>query len=79
MKSLIRLTDYTQKDIYDIFKIADEIHSDKYKDILIGKTVVLFFPDSNIRTRVTFEKGIHLLGGQSILFPMDTLDKKEEL
>lgn len=79
MKSLIRLTDYTQKDIYDIFKIADEIHSDKYKEILIGKTVVLFFPNSSIRTRVTFEKGIHLLGGQSILFPMDTLDKKEEL
>lgn len=59
MKSLIRLTDYTQKDIYDIFKIADEIHSDKYKEILIGKTVVLFFPNSSIRTRVTFEKGIH--------------------
>ena len=28
---------------------------------------------------MTFEKGIHLLGGQTILFPPETLDKKEKL
>ncbi|MCM1182382.1 MAG: peptide transporter [Roseburia sp.] len=28
---------------------------------------------------MTFEKGIYLLGGQSILFPSDALDKKEDL
>ena len=39
----------------------------------------MFFPASSIRTRVTFEKGIYLLGGQPILFPDDTLDKKENL
>ena len=27
---------------------------------------------------MTFEKGIYLLGGQPILFPSDTLDKKED-
>lgn len=40
---------------------------------------VLFFPASSIRTRVTFEKGVYLLGGQPILFPSDSLDKKEEI
>jgi len=40
---------------------------------------VLFFPNTSIRTRVTFEKGIYLLGGRSILFPTETLDKKEKL
>lgn len=79
MKNLIRLTDYTAKDIYDIFHITDEIQQGKYRDILKGKSVVLFFPNSSIRTRVTFEKGIFLLGGQSILFPTETLDKKEAL
>ncbi len=39
--------------------------------------MILFFPATSIRTRVTFEKGIDLLGGHSILFPTDTLDKKE--
>lgn len=79
MKSLIRLTDYTSSDVYDIFRIADEIRQGEHKDILKGKSVVLFFPNSSIRTRVSFEKGIYLLGGQSILFPTETLDKKEDL
>lgn len=79
MKCLIRLTDYCAEDIYDIFQITDEIGQGKYPDILKGKSVVLFFPNSSIRTRVTFEKGIYLLGGQPILFPSETLDKKEDL
>ena len=79
LKNLIRLTDYHEKDIADIFNIADEVALDNYKNILKGKSVVLFFPNSSIRTRVTFEKGIYLLGGQPILFPTETLDKKEDL
>lgn len=78
MKNLIRLTDYTPEDVYDIFMIADEVKAGKYTDILKGKCVILFFPNSSIRTRVTFEKGIHMLGGQPILFPSETLDKKED-
>ena len=79
MKNFIRLTDYTSSDIYDIFRIADEVLQGKYHDILKGKSVVLFFSSASIRTRVTFEKGIYLLGGQPILFPTETLDKKEDL
>lgn len=79
MKSLIRLMDYDINDIYDIFKLTDEVRKGKYQDSLRGKSVILFFPNSSIRTRVTFEKGIYLLGGQPILFPTETLDKKEEL
>lgn len=79
MKNFIRLTDYTSSDIYDIFQIADEVKQGKYHGILKGKSVVLFFPNTSIRTRVSFEKGIHLLGGQPILFPTEALDKKEDL
>lgn len=79
MKNFIRLTDYTASDIYDIFRITDEVLQGKYHDILKGKSVVLFFSSASIRTRVTFEKGIYLLGGQPILFPTETLDKKEDL
>lgn len=60
MKNFTRLTDCAVNEIYEIFNIADEILQGKYKDILSGKTVVLFFPNSSIRTRITFEKGIHL-------------------
>lgn len=44
-----------------------------------GKTIVLFFPETSIRTRITFEKGIWELGGNTILFPPSALDKKEEI
>lgn len=79
MKHLIRLTDYTKEEVTEIFHIADELQQGKYKDFLKGKTIIMFFPESSIRTRVTFEKGIYLLGGQTILFPPETLDKKEEI
>lgn len=76
---LIKLTDCQKEDIYNIFSIADELINGKYTDFLKGKSAVMFFPNSSIRTRVTFEKGIYLLGGQPILFPTETLDKKEDL
>lgn len=79
MKDFIRLTDLRSEQMYEIFHIADEVGSGKYSGFLAGKSVVLFFPASGIRTRVTFERGIHLLGGQSILFPGETLDKKEDI
>ena len=67
MKSLIRLTQFTRSDLEKIFQIADDIL--QYTGFLNGKTVVMFFPGSSIRTRITFEKGIYLLGGQAVLFP----------
>ncbi len=78
MQHLIRLDDYSKDDVYEIFRIADEVKEGKYKDFLSGKTIVLFFPNSSIRTRVAFEKSVHMLGGQSILFPPDALDKREK-
>lgn len=79
MHHLIRLTDYSIDEIQEIFQIADRLQQGKYTESFRGKTIVLFFPQSSLRTRITFEKGIHLLGGQSILFPPETLDKKESL
>lgn len=79
MKNLIRLSDYTKSDVTEIFKIADAIQQGEYRNYLKGKIIIMFFPESSIRTRVTFEKGIYLLGGQTILFSPATLDKKEEI
>ena len=79
MKNFIRLTDFTSDDIFRIFRIADDLNNGKYNDFFKGKTIVMFFPDSSIRTRITFEKGVYLLGGQTIMFPPSTLDKKEDI
>lgn len=79
MRNLLKLTDLTKDEIIEIFKIAAEIENGKYRDYLKGKSAVTFFPSSSIRTRATFEKGVYLLGGQTVLFPSEALDKKEEL
>lgn len=78
-RNFIRLSDLTEEDVKNIFQIADSLQEGKYENALKGKTIVMFFPASSIRTRVTFEKGIYLLGGQSILFEPATLDKKEDI
>ena len=77
MRSFLRLTDYKKEELREIFDIADNIN--RYEGFLTGKTVVMFFPANSIRTRVSFEKGIHLLGGQTILFDPSALDKKEDI
>lgn len=79
-KKLIFIDDFSKEEIYEIFKQADKFAKDEDEaKPLEGKIVVLFFPESSIRTRVTFEKGIQELGGKTILFPTSALDKKEKL
>ena len=77
--NLIAIKELTASQIIDIFRLADQLHHFKGSKPLKGKTFALFFPESSLRTRITFEKGIKELGGESILFPPESLDKKEEL
>lgn len=79
-KSLVFIDDFSKEEIYEIFKLADKFAGEvSQAKLLEGKTVVLFFSESSIRTRVTFEKGIQELGGKTILFPPEALDKKEKI
>lgn len=77
--NLLRINDLNDKKIQEIFDLADQLKKENNSTLLRGKTFVLFFPESSIRTRITFEKGITDLGGQCILFPPSTLDKREAL
>lgn len=61
MRNLVDLLNLNKKDILEIFYIADEIQEGKFCDFLKGKSIVLFFLNSSIRTRVIFEKGIYLI------------------
>ena len=79
MKHFLRLTDLAYSDIEKIFETADAVAQGGFERILDKKTAVMFFPETSIRTRVSFEKGVHLLGGQTVLFPPEALDKKERI
>jgi len=77
---MLHFLDYAELNVpilRELFAIADNIAA--YENALARKTLVLFFPSTSLRTRVTFEKGIAALGGQALLFPPEVLDKKEAL
>ncbi|WP_150265917.1 ornithine carbamoyltransferase [Paenibacillus tepidiphilus] len=73
----IRTLDAQQ--IMNIFETADRIAVGRGGPLLAGKCFLLFFPDTSLRTRLTFERGIQELGGSCVLFPPQTLDKQEDL
>lgn len=79
MRHFTDLSGLSKEEIAKIFDLADELAGGKHKGALARKTAVMFFPSSSLRTRVSFERGVYLLGGQSVLFPPETLDKREEL
>lgn len=79
-KHFIHLSDFSGQEIRHIFQLADRLKAvGETGKPLKGKTIVLFFPEGSIRTRVSFEKGIRMLGGETILFPPAALDKKEDI
>ncbi len=41
MKNFLRLMDKTKEELFDIFRITDEIKQGKYSEILKGKTVTI--------------------------------------
>ena len=79
MRNFITLNDITKEELFHLFEKADYFAKHPYDNRSLHKCFVLFFPESSIRTRVTFEKGIFDFGGQSILFDSSALMKKEDL
>ena len=52
MKHFIHLNDFSKQEIFQIFELADKLKADNGEcDWLKGKAIVLFFPESSIRTR----------------------------
>ncbi|WEG14572.1 ornithine carbamoyltransferase [Pullulanibacillus sp. KACC 23026] len=76
---LLTIRDLSDQQIQDIFGLAARLKKQDPGKILSGKYFVLFFPESSIRTRLTFERAIKDLGGETILFPPDSLDRREKL
>ncbi|NLI61078.1 MAG: ornithine carbamoyltransferase [Clostridiales bacterium] len=67
---LLSLEDYTADEIYQLISLALKLKEKKKKGIphpiLKGKTLGMIFAKSSTRTRVSFEVGIHQLGGYGL-------------
>lgn len=77
--NLLDIYDLSELQILEIFKITDTLKVKKLSNSLYGKTFVLFIPETSIRTRITFERGIKDLGGNCVLFPPESLDARERI
>jgi len=77
--NFLDISELSYQQITDIYRTADGLSLKNDSSSLSGKTFILFFPETSLRTRITFEKGIKELGGQCILLPPETLDKREQL
>lgn len=70
MKHLLKLQDLSPEEITRILDLADQLKYEKKHGIehpyLKGKSVGLIFQKSSTRTRVSFETGVHQLGGQPL-------------
>jgi len=77
--NLLSIDELSEQQVIEIFDLSRKLKGQGNPNILKGKTFVLFFPETSVRTRITFEKGIKDLGGETILFSPESLDKREEL
>ncbi|MEM7799603.1 MAG: ornithine carbamoyltransferase, partial [Chloroflexota bacterium] len=70
MKDFLDLTDYTPDEVMEILELAvglkKELKAGGNKPILAGKTLALLFQKPSLRTRTSFEIGMHQLGGYAI-------------
>ena len=70
MKHLLTLEQLSKEEILDILNLADQLKFQKKNGIphpiLQGKTLGMIFQKSSTRTRVSFEVGMHELGGQAL-------------
>ena len=66
-KHLLTLLDYSESEIYEILKLAQNLKylqkKGKKHPYLKDKTLAMIFSKSSTRTRVSFEQGIRQLGG----------------
>jgi ornithine carbamoyltransferase len=74
-KDLISIKDLSATEIEEIFTLTEALKKDGsgYSSVLKGKTLALIFQKPSCRTRVSFEVGMHQLGGNSLYLGPDEL------
>ncbi len=70
MKHLLKLMDWSTKEITEVLNLADQLKFEKKNGIthhhLKGKTLGMIFSKASTRTRVSFEVGMYDLGGNAL-------------
>ncbi len=80
-RDFLSVTDLNREEIKELFKKSIEFKKEKPPQVLVGRHIALVFEKPSLRTRVTFEVAVSMLGGTSIyLSPQDIqLGKRESV
>jgi len=75
-KHLTSIRDLTAQDVAEVFKLSALIKSspEKYRETLSGKSLALIFQTPSTGTRVSFQVGMHQLGGQALTLSASDLE-----
>jgi len=77
MRHFLTLKDFTKEEILEMIDLAIKIKKQakkgKYKPYLKDQTLGMIFEKSSTRTRVSFEVGIHQLGGKGLFLSSNDL------
>ena len=67
-KDFLTIRDWSVDDVHETLKVAMAVKSDpsKYSKRLDGKALAIILEKPSLRTRVSFDVGIHQLGGYSL-------------
>ena len=68
MENLLSVKDLDKQQILDLFALAKDLKRNpaSYAQALAGKSIVTIYEKQSLRTRVTFDIGIHKLGGHAV-------------
>jgi len=68
MENLLSVKDLTKQQILDLLALAKDVKANPadYSQALAGKSIVTIYEKQSLRTRVTFDIGIHKLGGHAV-------------
>ncbi len=67
-RDLLDLSRLSREDVLALFRLAHSMKRDPsaFRDALAHRSIVLIFEKPSLRTRLTFDLGIHNLGGHSV-------------
>ncbi|MEX2115900.1 MAG: hypothetical protein WEB37_03365, partial [Bacteroidota bacterium] len=67
-KDLLTIRDLDKEELCSLLNLASDIklHPERYTSTLKGKALALIFEKPSLRTRLSFDVGIHQLGGFSV-------------
>jgi ornithine carbamoyltransferase len=83
MKHFLSIKDLSQQQMLDLLALAKTIKANpaRYRRALDGKSLVMLFEKPSLRTRVSFDIGIHKLGGHCVYLDQQNgaLGKRESV